>query len=198
MVDDETLWREARAGDPAAYERVYDRHRDRVFGQASRLLRSRLEAEDVTALVFLEAWRRRRDVRIVDGSVLPWLLVTTNNVVRNTRRAAARHRRALDRIAALAPVDDRAERAFESVDTAPERADVREALAALRSSDRDVLLLCVVAELPMAAAAAALGLPVGTVKSRLSRAKRRFAELLGERSHDADPGLDLTPKEGAR
>ncbi|WP_260981029.1 RNA polymerase sigma factor [Curtobacterium pusillum] len=198
MDDDEGLWRAARNGDARAYERVYDRHRDRVFGQAARLLRSRIEAEDVTALVFLEAWRRRADVRIVDGSVLPWLLVTTNNVVRNVARAARRHRAAMERIASLAPVRADAEEAFEDVDSGPERSAVRRALAALRPSDREVLVLCVVGELPMQAAAAAMGVPVGTVKSRLSRAKRRLADRLGGSPAGPDPLHDLTSKEGAR
>jgi RNA polymerase sigma-70 factor (ECF subfamily) len=197
-VDDEGLWHAARNGDPRAYEQVYERHRDRVFGQAARLLRSRTEAEDVTALVFLEAWRRRADVRVVDGSVLPWLLVTTNNVVRNVARAARRHRVAMDRIASLAPVRAEAEEAFAEVDSGPERSEVRRALAALRPSDREVLVLCVVGELPMQAAAAALGLPVGTVKSRLSRAKRRLADRLGAHLAATDPQHGLTSKEEAR
>jgi RNA polymerase sigma-70 factor (ECF subfamily) len=197
-VDDEGLWTAARNGDARAYEQVYERHRDRVFGQAARLLRSRVEAEDVTALVFLEAWRRRTDVRVVDGSVLPWLLVTTNNVVRNVARAARRHRVAMDRIASLAPVRAEAEDAFAEVDEGAGRSDVRRALAALRPADREVLLLCVVGELPMEAAAAALGVPVGTVKSRLSRAKRRLAERLGRSAHDPDPLHGLTSKEEAR
>jgi RNA polymerase sigma factor (sigma-70 family) len=197
-VDDEGLWHAARNGDPRAYEQVYERHRDRVFGQAARLLRSRIEAEDVTALVFLEAWRRRADVRVVDGSVLPWLLVTTNNVVRNVARAARRHRAAMDRIASLAPVRAEAEEAFDDVDSGPERSAVRRALASLRTPDRDVLVLCVVGELPMEAAAAALGVPVGTVKSRLSRAKRRLAEQLSGPSGSTDPLAGLTSKEEAR
>lgn len=197
-MDDEGLWHAARNGDPRAYEQVYERHRDRVFGQAARLLRSRIEAEDVTALVFLEAWRRRADVRVVDGSVLPWLLVTTNNVVRNVARAARRHRAAMDRIASLAPVRAEAEEAFDDVDSGPERSAVRHALAQLRPPDRDVLVLCVVSELSMEAAAAALGVPVGTVKSRLSRAKRRLADRLDGSAVSTDPLTGRTSKEEAR
>jgi len=190
MTDDEGLWRAARGGDPGAFEAIYGRHRDRVFGQASRLLRSTIEAEDVTALVFLEAWRRREVVRVVDGSILPWLLVTTNHVVQNTARAGRRHRRALERIAGLAPLDARTESAFDRVEAAEGVEVVRRAFAALRPGDRDVLTLCVVHELSMASAAAALDVPVGTVKSRLSRAKRRLAALVGPSSRDV-----LTVKE---
>ena len=92
---DGELWRRAGAGDGEAFGQVFDRHRDRVFRSAPRLTRHRHDAEDVTALVFLEAWRRRAVVRIVDGSVLPWLLVTTGHVSQNAARARRRHTRAL-------------------------------------------------------------------------------------------------------
>ncbi|WP_449374720.1 RNA polymerase sigma factor [Arthrobacter psychrolactophilus] len=60
------------------------------------MIPARHEAEDVVATVFLELWRRRVKVRLVDGSILPWLLVTTTNVARNTRRAAFRYRKLLN------------------------------------------------------------------------------------------------------
>lgn len=178
MTDDVTWWGRARGGDPDAFEALYLRHRDRVRNQAARLLHSRNEAEDVTALVFLEAWRRRADVRVVDDSVLPWLLVTTNHVVANTARTARRHRRALDRIASLAPVERRPADGPTALEDDERDAAVRRAFGTLRPGDRDVLTLCVLHELPMEAAATTLHLPVGTVKSRLSRAKRRLASAL--------------------
>jgi len=104
----------------------------------------------------------------------------------------------MDRIASLAPVRAEAEEAFDDVDSGPERSAVRHALAALRPPDRDVLVLCVVSELSMEAAAAALGVPVGTVKYRLSRAKRRLADRLDGSAVSADPLSGLTSKEEAR
>ena len=96
--DDATLWARAGQGDGEAFGVVFDRHRDRVLGHALRLTRHRHDAEDVAALVFLEAWRRRAAVRVVDGSVLPWLLVTTGHVAQNAARARRRHGLALAKL----------------------------------------------------------------------------------------------------
>jgi RNA polymerase sigma-70 factor (ECF subfamily) len=171
------MWAAARRGDATAFGTVFDEHRDRVFGQALRLMRSSHDAEDVTALVFLEAWRRRDSVRVVDGSIVAWLLVTTNNVVRNMARNRRRYRAALERIeneTALVAPDGTIE-----VDERLDRADrdelVRGAFAELSVADQDVITLCVLEEFSTAQAAATLGVPEGTVKSRLSRAKRRLA-----------------------
>lgn len=68
------LWSRVRTGDPAAFGELFDAFRDRVYWHALRHTRVASDAEDVTALVFLEAWRKRPQVRIVDGSQLPWLL----------------------------------------------------------------------------------------------------------------------------
>jgi DNA-directed RNA polymerase specialized sigma24 family protein len=83
------------SGDSDAFGAIFDLHRDRVFGYSLRLVRSVPDAEDVTALVFLEAWRRRTAVRVVDGSIIGWLLVTANNVVRNHTRTVRGHQIAM-------------------------------------------------------------------------------------------------------
>ena len=68
------LWARSLDGDAEAFGVLFDQHRDRVFGQASRLVGGRHEAEDIAASAFLELWRRRNDVRLVGGSVLPCLV----------------------------------------------------------------------------------------------------------------------------
>jgi len=124
----------------------------------------------------LESWRRRREVRFgSDETIAGWLFRTARYVLANDARSARRHRLALARIAQLAPpapdeldrhlVDD--ERLRHALDT----------LAELSSRDRDVLELAVWSGLNESEMAAALGIPVGTFKSRLSRARRRLAEL---------------------
>ncbi len=92
------LWPLARDGDAQSFAAVFDLHRDRVFRHALRLLGSWLDAEDVAASAFLELFRRRDSVRVVGGSVLPWLLVTTANLSRNAARARRRHRDFLARL----------------------------------------------------------------------------------------------------
>jgi RNA polymerase sigma-70 factor (ECF subfamily) len=175
--DEAAAWSAARGGDGPAFASVFDRHRDRVFGHALRLVRERHDAEDVTAIVFLEAWRKRNAVRLVDGSIIGWLLVTTNYTVRNHTRGLRRYRTALSTLPAPAPQEDHAPRVDDTLDHAGRDRQVREAFESLSKRDQDVITLCILEELTTAQAAEALGVPEGTVKSRLSRARKRLTEL---------------------
>ncbi|WP_426516499.1 RNA polymerase sigma factor [Diaminobutyricibacter sp. McL0618] len=175
-----SLWHRAIGGDTAAFGALFETHRDRVFGQALRLMRSRHDAEDVTALVFLEAWRRRESVHEVDGSILPWLLVTTNYVARNAARAMRRHHLAMASIPAPSPEPDFAPDVDDRLDRSEQETAARAGFARLNASDQAVVTLCVIEGLTNAQAAVVLGVPAGTVKSRLSRAKRRLAENMPE------------------
>ncbi len=90
--DEASTWRRAAHGDGEAFGQVYDAHHQRVYRHALRIVLDRHDAEDVLAAAFLELWRKRASVRVVDGSVLPWLLATATNVGHNhgrTRRRAA-------------------------------------------------------------------------------------------------------------
>ncbi len=95
---DEVLWDRSLTGDGEAFGLLFDRHRERVFRHACRLADTRQDAEDVVASAFLELWRCRAKVRLVDGSVLAWLLVTTTNLGRNAARSRRRYRQFLDRL----------------------------------------------------------------------------------------------------
>lgn len=169
-----------RDGDADAFGALFDLHHDRVFRQAMRLTASLHDAEDVVAVVFLEAWRRRDAMRVVDGSVVAWLLVTTNFVFRNYARASRRYREGLQQLPPPEHAPDHAELVDDRIDRDARRASLRAALAQLPKRDQDILTLCVLEELSTAEAAAALGVAPGTVKSRLSRAKARLTELMNE------------------
>lgn len=171
------LWSRVSAGDAEAFGELFDRYRDRVYSQALRHTRTVHDAEDITALVFLEAWRNRARVRIVDGSPLPWLLVTTNNVARNHSRTQRRHQRAMARVSPERDHPDFSSEVDAHLDGAAHRDAVRLAFLRLSPKDQDVVSLCILEGLPLAQAASALGVPTGTVKSRLSRAKSRLLEL---------------------
>lgn len=178
-VDEAEVWDRARQGEPAAWGQVYDLYRDVVFRQAWRWAATSHDAEDVMALVFLEAWRRRAHVRVVNGSIAAWLLVTTNHVAQNASRSARRHRLAMSKVLVDDRVDDHSDGVLDEIRLSEQTRIVREAFSRLKKPDQDVLTLCVINEYTMAHAAEALGVPPGTVKSRLSRAKSRLASLTG-------------------
>jgi RNA polymerase sigma factor (sigma-70 family) len=166
-------------GDGGAFVAIFDLHHDRVYRHALRMTANVHDAEDVTAAAFLELWRRRRSVRVVDGSVLPWLLVTATNLARNLARGLRRHR-------ALIGTLPRAEAATSAADIAVERIEeerigeqVRQALSALSTSDAALLSLTMFEHYSPAEAAVALGISDGAARTRLHRARARMATALG-------------------
>lgn len=175
---DRDLFSDAGLGDEAALGEIFDRHRDRVFRHVCRSSDSIEEAHDITAVVFLEAWRKRRSARFVDGSILPWLLVTATNVSRNQNRTRRRYRALLARLPLPEPHPDHALQALERAAALERRTDVKAAFQRLSPLDQEILTLCVLEELSVREAATALGVPPGTIKSRLSRAKGHLAARL--------------------
>lgn len=165
------------AGDPDAFRELFDEHVRSVYNHALRLTGNWGVAEDVVSLTFLEAWRLRQrvDVSAGTGSLRPWLLGIATNVARNVRRAARRHDGALARLPGPQVVPDLAEEVTARIHDRERLALAVAALAALRQPEREVVSLCVWSGLDYAQAAQALGVPVGTVRSRLSRARRKLA-----------------------
>lgn len=184
MTTDAADWADALEGRGEAFGRIFDRHRDRLFRHSLRLVPRPADADDVVAIAFLEAWRKRTAVRFVDDSLLPWLLVTATHSAHNLSRGSRRYRALLARLPVEASVADHAESFGEG--------DAVRALRTLSLADRDVITLCVVEGLSEREVAIALDVPPGTVKSRLSRAKARLARrlesptptTLAEASHD--------------
>lgn len=171
--DEAAEWAGACAGDSSAFADVYDRHRERVFRTALRLSGDRHDAEDITAAAFFELWRRRATVRVVGGSVLPWLLVVTSNAARNQARSVRRHRRLIDAIPR--GVDDGAA-AFEAVDDAVDHAGLARELRAMPDRDRALLVLTAIEGYSTVAAAEALGISAGAARVRLHRLRGRLRE----------------------
>lgn len=183
---DATDWALASHGDGEAFGRVFDRHHARVQRHSRRLVDLAADADDVVAIAFLEAWRRRASVRLVEGSVLPWLLRTATNAAANVRRGQRRHRALLARLPAPDPAPDHADSVGDG-----------ELVAALRRmslADRQVITLCVLEGLSEREVAMVLGVPPGTVKSRLSRARVRLSTQVG---NPHPPVLKEEPAHGA-
>jgi RNA polymerase sigma-70 factor (ECF subfamily) len=178
-LSDVALWQRVVDGDGDAFVELFTRHADAVANYAFRWTADWASAEDVTSMVFLEAWRQRRRVRFHQESALPWLIGVGHNVVRTMWRSRLRHRRALSRIR-IEVVDSADDEVAGRVDDERRMAQVRELIARLPSADRAVLEVCAWAGLSYAEAALALGVPVGTVRSRLSRARSRLRDLEAE------------------
>jgi RNA polymerase sigma-70 factor (ECF subfamily) len=178
MDVDTNLRKRIRAGDHNAFGELFDAYARSVYNHAFRLTGDWAQAEDLVSLTFLDAWRLRGKVDEEGGSLRPWLLGIATNVTRNTRRAARRHAAAVGRLPREEPVLDFADEVAGRLDDAAQLALVRTALAKLRRPEREVLALCGWAGLDYASAAEALGVPVGTVRSRLSRARTKLAKYM--------------------
>lgn len=172
---DSIEWEAVCSGDGWAFARLFEKYRDRVFRHGLHLVSSRHDAEDLTAMVFLEAWRRRDTLRQIDGTILPWLLVTANNVARNHRRSRRRYSELLQRLPIPSAEPDHANDVIDSIISRDESSLVRAEFSRLSGKDRNVLTLCVLELLSISEAAEILGVPSGTVKSRLHRARNRLA-----------------------
>jgi RNA polymerase sigma-70 factor (ECF subfamily) len=180
-ASDESLFRASASGDQTAFAELYERHARTIYNYLFRRLADWSEAEDLTAVVFLEAFRRRKDVVVFEGKLLPWLYGIATNVLRNRRRALWRHR---DLVAQLADgpttaAPDAAARA----EAAEQMRTVLTRVATLPRKQQDVVALCVWSGLSYEEAAAALDVPVGTVRSRLARARAALTELDGLPGH---------------
>ncbi|WP_329373782.1 RNA polymerase sigma factor [Streptomyces sp. NBC_01483] len=171
-----------RAGESSAFAELFDSYARAVYNHAFRLTADWSTAEDVMAATFLEAWRLRDRVDPEGGSLRPWLLGIATNTARNQSRSNRRYRQAAQAAAAAElSVPDHAEDVAGRVDDRRRLTTALTALAALRPPEREVLALCLGEGLDYEAAAEALGIPVGTVASRLSRARKKLRGL-------TDPG----------
>jgi RNA polymerase sigma-70 factor (ECF subfamily) len=177
-ASDQELWSQAaneHAGE--AFGELFERHADRVYAHCFSRTGSWSMAEDLTSAVFLEAWRRRSEVRFSGDSALPWLLGVANNATRNAQRTLRRHRALLEKLPPPTDESDIAIDAATRVDTERLAEHLLCAMAGLRRAEQEVLALCDWAGLSYAQAAVALSVPEGTVRSRLSRARQHLREL---------------------
>ncbi|PYI67927.1 hypothetical protein CVV68_08690 [Arthrobacter livingstonensis] len=172
------LWERSLRGDGDAFGLVFDRHNARVFRHAYGFLRNRHDAEDATAAAFLELWRRRAKVRLVNGSVLPWLLTTTTNVARNHQRAARRYHSFLSALPREVESPDAAEEAMARNPYEALEPELAAAVLALGSADRQLVALVVVAGCSIGDAADVLDVTASAAKTRLHRARLKLRAAL--------------------
>ena len=182
MADDSRVIDSSRR-DPDAFAELFDRH----SGEIGRYVTRRIgpgSAEDIVAETFLVAFRRRDSY---DGSrtdARPWLYGIATNVMRRHRRDEVRALRALERTG-VDPVtaESFADRVDGRVSATETSRRLAPALARLNAGQRDVLLLTAWAGLTVDQIAEVLGIPRGTARSRLDRARTRIRAALADTDH---------------
>jgi RNA polymerase sigma-70 factor (ECF subfamily) len=177
MASDQDLWEQARSGDAEAFGDLYERHARAVQSYCLWRTADLQSAEDATATVFLEAWRKRGRLTLTTDSAAALLLGIANNVVRRQWRSQRRYRDALERARSVGlPPNDLEAEAIARVDAIQQLREGGEAIRQLPRREREVLALLAWSDLSYGEIAEALGLPVGTVRSRLARARTRLGD----------------------
>ena len=174
--DAEAIERSLRV--PDAFAALFDRHGAEIHRYAARRLGT-AAADDVMAETFAVAFARRDRYDRSRPDARPWLYGIATNLIRGHRRSEARRWRAMSREPSRAEAEPEADRAAERLTARAARADLTLALARLPARQRDVLLLYAWADLDYDAIARALGIPVGTVRSRLHRARASIRQATG-------------------
>lgn len=171
-----------RAGEREAFAELYEQCARIVYRHALRLTGDWSTAEEVMSDTFLAAWQGRERLSEGEGSPLPWLLGIATHKCENARRGLRRRLAFLARQPRPPVVADFAPETAGRIDDARRLAVVQDALGHLRRQEREVLSLCVWSGLDYQQTAEALGVPVGTVRSRLSRARKKLARLVEEKA----------------
>jgi RNA polymerase sigma factor (sigma-70 family) len=161
--------------DPAAFATIFDRHAGSIYRFLARRVEP-AEADGLLGEVFRIAFERRESFDQERPSARPWLYGIATNVVTRHRRSEHRRLRAMARLAStrVADHDLVGDRVSETIDADAAWAQLVEIIDGLPADERDTLLLYAWEELSYADIAAALDVPVGTVRSRLNRARRRL------------------------
>lgn len=160
---------------PAAFAELFDRHARSVLAFATYRV-GRQVADDVLSETFLVAFRRRTDFDLSAESAVPWLIGIASRLIRRHRTVEAKQWRSFAAsathhdLSTLGGLDD----AMSRIDAQREMTILRARIAALAPKDRETLLLYAWQGMSYDDIAEALGVPVGTVRSRLNRARRKL------------------------
>jgi RNA polymerase sigma factor (sigma-70 family) len=170
---------------PECFGMLFDRHAPAIHRYIARRLGPDA-ADDLVAETFLAAFRRRARYDGAHADALPWLYGIATRLIGRHRRDEVRFFRAIARTGVDPAAEPVADRATERVAAQAVSQELAAAVAGLSQAHRDVLLLTA-SGLGYAEVAAALGIPTGTVSSRLVRARQKVREALGGRN-PADGG----------
>ena len=188
---DEELLRRIAAGEPEALVQFFRKRRDDLYRFALHMTGSPATAEDITQDVFLTVMRDARRFEPSRGAAVAWVLGIARNLV---RRRLVRDRvlaplTAVDRL--TPPLITQAGDPTHAIEQSQQVAALRRAVMALPVRYREVVLLCDLEELSYQDAAAALHCAVGTVRSRLHRARALLATKLGKGADGRKPAIAI-------
>ena len=191
-LSDRVLWQQAREGDGSAFGVLFERHAGRIYNYCFRRTADWALAEDLTSSTFLVAWRSHGRAPLQAESALPLLYGIATNALRNQRRSLRRRREAFARLP-LERVEetDFAEDASTRLDDQAAMRQLLRLFARLPRREQDVVALCDWSGLSYEDAAVALDIPIGTVRSRLARGRRRLRELAT--ASGPEPDVDVVP-----
>lgn len=175
-VDDGVIIRRS-VGDPDQFGAIFDRHFAIVLRYLQRRV-GRVRAEDLACETFAQAFAHRARYESMGATCLPWLYGIATNVMRKDRRTEERRLRAYARAAPGQATDIDIDDLASRLDSVTEGRSVARMLSDLRSVDRDVLLLLALAGLTHEEIAEALGIPPGTVASRVHRLRIKLQQAL--------------------
>lgn len=169
--DDSSLLNAASNGDQTAFAQLFDRHVRPVFYQAFSVVRDADAAQDIVQDAYYTMWRKRDSIRLVDASVLPWLMVTARNLALNAHRKS-------QRTSGLSLVEDLSSDASSEpayiAETNLVAEQIAQAVAKLSPLDRQLFEACIDGDLSYEQAAEQAGVTHGAVRNRVSRIKQRL------------------------
>ena len=172
--------------EPECFAGVFDRYYAVVHGYLARRLGQSL-ADDLASETFLIAFARRDRYDLARADARPWLFGIASNLVARHHRSELRRYRAMARTGVDEVSEGHADQVVVRLDATARQSELAAALSGIPAKDRDVLLLVAWAELTSEQAGQALGIPAGTARSRLHRARQRVRAALertGQRPHE--------------
>lgn len=187
MSTDNDIIRRSRDS-PAVFAELYDRHASVIYRYAARRAGD-FAADDVTSETFLVAWEQLETYDLDRDDARPWLFGIATNLLRRHHRAEAKMLKTAAKAASREAVADASDRIAAQVDAVVATGRIARTLKLMAAIDRETLLLYAWADLTYEGIASAMDVPVGTVRSRLNRARRTLRtqlnlEILDETEND--------------
>jgi RNA polymerase sigma-70 factor (ECF subfamily) len=187
--EDRRLIKQSQRGDTAAFAELYRRYSRRIYHTIYRLLRNRDDADDVLQNTFLNAWRSITCFK-GDSEFFTWLYrIATNLAISHQRRRGSKKEKPI-------PEDDGSGNIYdppapashpgENLESQEDITELRRAMQKLSEDHRIIICMKDIQEMSYEEIAQALDIPIGTVRSRLHRARLELAQLLGVLSLESD------------